>query len=136
MAEQFVIALIVLAAAAYTGRRLWKAVAAARAPKGGGCDSGCGCEDCVQHPAALGVRVNSGGATDSRVSTDIGLTDIGVRVKTANDSDPNPSLTVGPPTLGSESILTLTSRRGRLQVLHAKELPRVRAGWGQSQNHK
>ena len=43
MAEHVVIVLIVLSAATYTGRRLWKAVAAARAPKGGGCDSGCGC---------------------------------------------------------------------------------------------
>ncbi|MCC7054064.1 MAG: FeoB-associated Cys-rich membrane protein [Gemmatimonadaceae bacterium] len=43
MVEQFATALIVLAAAAFVVRRMWRAIAAARAPKGGACDAGCGC---------------------------------------------------------------------------------------------
>ncbi len=43
MVEQLIIAAIVLGAVAFIGRRLWLAIAAARAPKGGGCNSGCGC---------------------------------------------------------------------------------------------
>lgn len=44
MAEQLIIGAIVLAAAAFIARRVWRAISAARAPKGGaGCDSGCGC---------------------------------------------------------------------------------------------
>ncbi len=41
--QQLLIALIVLSAAGFIGRRVWRTVAAARAPKGGGCDTGCGC---------------------------------------------------------------------------------------------
>jgi hypothetical protein len=37
---------MVLVAAAYMGRRWWKTIAAARAPKDGpGCGAGCGCGD-------------------------------------------------------------------------------------------
>jgi hypothetical protein len=37
---------IVLGAALYVGRRWWKTVSAARAPKDGpGCGAGCGCGD-------------------------------------------------------------------------------------------
>ena len=43
MLEQLLVALIVLTAVAFIGRRAWRAIAAARAPKGAGCDSGCGC---------------------------------------------------------------------------------------------
>ncbi len=43
MLEQLIIAAIVLGAAFFIGRRLWLSIAAARAPKGTGCDSGCGC---------------------------------------------------------------------------------------------
>jgi hypothetical protein len=42
MLEQLTIAAIVLGALLYVGRRMWSAIASARAPKGG-CGSGCGC---------------------------------------------------------------------------------------------
>lgn len=42
--QTLIIALIIVAAATYIGRRVWQTVAAARAPKGAGCASGCGCE--------------------------------------------------------------------------------------------
>ena len=42
MLQQLIIAAIVLGAATFIVRRVWAAVAAARAPKGG-CGSGCGC---------------------------------------------------------------------------------------------
>lgn len=51
MAEPVVIGLILLMAAVFLGRRVWRAVAAARAPKGAGCDAGCGCE-----PGSRGQR--------------------------------------------------------------------------------
>ncbi len=44
MTQQLIIAAIVLAAASYIARKVWRTVAAARAAKGAGCDSGCGCE--------------------------------------------------------------------------------------------
>jgi hypothetical protein len=45
MLELGIIGTIVLAASLFLLRRVWRAVAAARAPKGAGagCDSGCGC---------------------------------------------------------------------------------------------
>ena len=43
MLEQLIISAIVLGAALFIGRRIWRTIASARAPKGGGCDSGCGC---------------------------------------------------------------------------------------------
>ncbi len=43
MLQQVIVGLLVLGAAAFISRRMWLAVAAARAPKGAGCDSGCGC---------------------------------------------------------------------------------------------
>ena len=43
MVQQLIVGLLVLGAAAYITRRMWLAIAAARAPKGAGCDSGCGC---------------------------------------------------------------------------------------------
>ena len=43
MAEQLIIGLIVLAATLFIARRSWRTIVAARAPKGAGCDSGCGC---------------------------------------------------------------------------------------------
>ena len=45
MLQTLVVGLIVLAAAFFIGRRAWRTVAAARAPKGGdgGCGSDCGC---------------------------------------------------------------------------------------------
>ena len=42
MLEQLIIAAIVLTAVAFVGRRVWNAIASARAPKGG-CGSDCGC---------------------------------------------------------------------------------------------
>lgn len=44
VAEPIIIGLILLGAALFLGRRLWRAVVAARAPKGHGCDAGCGCD--------------------------------------------------------------------------------------------
>jgi FeoB-associated Cys-rich membrane protein len=41
--QQLLVVLIVLSAAGFVGRRVWRAIAAARAPKGNGCDTGCGC---------------------------------------------------------------------------------------------
>ncbi len=43
MVQQLIVGLLVLGAAVFITRRMWLAVAAARAPKGAGCDSGCGC---------------------------------------------------------------------------------------------
>ncbi len=43
MVQQLIVGLLVLGAAAFITRRMWLAIAAARAPKGAGCDSGCGC---------------------------------------------------------------------------------------------
>jgi hypothetical protein len=43
MAEQLIIAAIVLAAAAFIARKVWHTITSARAARGGGCDSGCGC---------------------------------------------------------------------------------------------
>ena len=52
LAQSLVVALIVLAAAAYLGRALWRTVSSARRAKaGGGCASGCGCS-AAQEPAA------------------------------------------------------------------------------------
>ncbi len=42
--QTLVVVLILVAAAGYIGRRVWQTIAAARAPKGAGCASGCGCE--------------------------------------------------------------------------------------------
>jgi len=42
MLERLTIAAIVLGALLYVGRRMWSAIASARAPKAG-CGSGCGC---------------------------------------------------------------------------------------------
>lgn len=47
MFEQLIIAAIVLGAATFIVRRVWAAIAAARAPKGG-CGSGCGCAPATQ----------------------------------------------------------------------------------------
>ena len=42
--QTLVVGLIVLAALFFVGRRAWRTVSAARAPKGGpGCGSDCGC---------------------------------------------------------------------------------------------
>jgi hypothetical protein len=43
MMQQVIVGLLVLAAATFIARKMWRAIAAARAPKGAGCDSGCGC---------------------------------------------------------------------------------------------
>jgi FeoB-associated Cys-rich membrane protein len=43
MVQQLIVGSIVLLAGAFIVRRMVRAVQAARAPKGGGCDSGCGC---------------------------------------------------------------------------------------------
>lgn len=43
--ETLAIVIIVGGALLFTGRRLWRALQSARAPRGGaGCDAGCGCE--------------------------------------------------------------------------------------------
>lgn len=43
--ESLAIVIIVAGALLYTGRRLWRALQSARAPRGAaGCDAGCGCE--------------------------------------------------------------------------------------------
>ncbi len=44
MAERLIIGAIVLAATTYIAAKVWRTIAAARAPKSAGCDSGCGCE--------------------------------------------------------------------------------------------
>ncbi len=49
MLEPLIIGAIVLAAAIYIGRRVWAAIAASRAPKGG-CGSGCGCAPSASSP--------------------------------------------------------------------------------------
>ena len=43
MVQQLIVGLLVLAAVAFITRRIFLAVASVRAPKGAGCDSGCGC---------------------------------------------------------------------------------------------
>ena len=44
--QTLIVALIVLAAAVYVGRRLWRTLRPARgADAGGGCAHGCGCGD-------------------------------------------------------------------------------------------
>lgn len=44
MIQQLIVGGIVLGAAAFIARRMWSAIASARARKGAaGCDSGCGC---------------------------------------------------------------------------------------------
>jgi FeoB-associated Cys-rich membrane protein len=43
MLESLIIGAIVLGAVFFIARRVWRTIAAARAPKGAGCDSGCGC---------------------------------------------------------------------------------------------
>ena len=46
MLQQFLVLLIVAAAVAYTGRRVWRSMAAARRRKtAAGCGSDCGCGD-------------------------------------------------------------------------------------------
>jgi FeoB-associated Cys-rich membrane protein len=50
MGQQLIVAAIVLTAAAFIARRMWRAVASARASKQAGCDSGCGCAPQVQPP--------------------------------------------------------------------------------------
>jgi FeoB-associated Cys-rich membrane protein len=49
--QQFIVGLIVLGAAAFIVRRVWSAIASARAAKNAACGSGCGCE-----PAAATQR--------------------------------------------------------------------------------
>ena len=41
--QQLLVVLIVLGAAVFIVRRVWGAIASARASKHAGCDSGCGC---------------------------------------------------------------------------------------------
>jgi FeoB-associated Cys-rich membrane protein len=48
MGQQLIVGAIVFAAAAFIVRRLWRAVASARASKQAGCDSGCGCAPTAQ----------------------------------------------------------------------------------------
>ena len=50
MGQQLLVGLIVLAAVLFVARRIWSAIAAARAPKGAGCDSGCGCAPSASAP--------------------------------------------------------------------------------------
>ncbi len=45
--QQFIVGLIVLAAAAFIVRKVWRTIASARAAKGAACGSGCGCEPAV-----------------------------------------------------------------------------------------
>ena len=42
--QQVIVALIVLSAVVFIVRRVWSAIASARAAKSAGCASGCGCE--------------------------------------------------------------------------------------------
>lgn len=56
MAEQLIIAAIVLTAVYFVGRRAWRAIAAARSPKGAGCDSGCGCSPAGSQPSRDTVK--------------------------------------------------------------------------------
>ena len=42
--QQVIVALIVLSAVVFIARRVWTAIASARATKSSGCASGCGCE--------------------------------------------------------------------------------------------
>ena len=41
--QTLIVGLIVLGALAYVGRRVWRTVAAGRAPKDDGCGGGCDC---------------------------------------------------------------------------------------------
>lgn len=43
MGQQLIVGLIVLSAVVFIARRIWSAIASARASKQAGCDSGCGC---------------------------------------------------------------------------------------------
>ncbi len=43
MGQQLIVGLIVLGAVLFIARRMWSAIASARASKQAGCDSGCGC---------------------------------------------------------------------------------------------
>ena len=45
--QQVIVALIVLSAVVFIARRVWSAIASARAAKGADCGSGCGCESAV-----------------------------------------------------------------------------------------
>ena len=58
LVQTLLVALLVLGAAAYLGRRAWRAVAAARRPAGGAaCGSGCGCgTDEASAPPASAAR--------------------------------------------------------------------------------
>lgn len=44
MVQQLIVAVVVLVSVLFVARRMWRAIASARAPKGSvGCDTGCGC---------------------------------------------------------------------------------------------
>ncbi len=55
-----VVAMIVLAAAAYLARRVWQGV---RGQKAGGCGGGCGCAAVTKPPEAQGTFIPEGQLT-------------------------------------------------------------------------
>ena len=61
LVQTLLVALLVLGAAAYLGRRAWRSVAAARRPAGGAaCGSGCGCGTDEADVAAAGSEARGG----------------------------------------------------------------------------
>lgn len=54
--QQIIVGLIVLGAVAYIVRRVWGAIASARASKNAGCDSGCGCAPATPQRTAKSER--------------------------------------------------------------------------------
>lgn len=57
MGQQLIVGLIVLSAVVFIARRMWKAIASARASKQAGCDSGCGCAPVVSKQSERPVHL-------------------------------------------------------------------------------
>lgn len=56
MGQQLIVGLIVLGAVVFIARRMWNAIASARASKQAGCDSGCGCAPAASPQADTSLR--------------------------------------------------------------------------------
>ena len=60
MGQQVIVGMIVLGAVLFIARRMWSAIASARASKQAGCDSGCGCAPVSAQPSEKPVRHQAG----------------------------------------------------------------------------
>lgn len=56
MGQQLIVGVIVLGALVFIARRMWNAIASARASKQAGCDSGCGCAPAAKSQADMHSR--------------------------------------------------------------------------------